>query len=118
MQETWEFDFNSSVNLPVEEALEALVEKESKEVGIYLSYYYRPEGGLVEQVSLQEGVDFESPTAGTLKVCFYVVYYTACLNIHSEDNKDEMTLHSEIAPERQKVKFTCPYWPQGEPDGL
>ena len=117
MQESWEFDFNPSDDLPVAVWLGALIEKRAKEVGIYLSYYYRGEGGLVEQVSLEDVV-VESPTTGSLKVNFYVIYYNACLNIHSEDNKDKMTLHFEIEPNRKTVKFTGPYWPQREPDGL
>jgi hypothetical protein len=118
MQESWEFDFNPSDDLPVAVWVGDLIEKKSKEVAIYLSYYYRGEGGLVEQVSLKEDVVLESPATGSLKVKFYVIYYNACLNINSEDNKDEMTLRFEIDPERQKVKFTGPHWPQREPDGL
>lgn len=118
MQESWEFDFDPSDDLPVTVWLGDLIEKRSKEVGIYLSYYYRSEGGLVEQVALKEDVIFKSPTTGSLKVNFDVIYYNACLDIHSEDNKDEMTLHFEIDPTRQKIKFTGPYWPQREPDEL
>jgi len=118
MQESWEFDFKLIDDLPVALGLGDLVEQKSKEIGIYLSYYYRPEGGLVEQVALKEGIVLKNATEGSLKVSFYVIYYNACLNIHSEDNTDEMTLSFEIDPERQKVKFTGPYWPQREPDGL
>ncbi len=118
MQETWEFDFQPSNGLPVDAALKEIMEKKSKEVGIYLSYYYRPEGGLVEQVKQQGDIEFTGPAAGSLKVSFYVIYYNACLNIHSEDNRDEMTLRFEIDPAQQKIRFTGPHWPQREPDEL
>jgi hypothetical protein len=118
MQESWEFDFKPSDGQPITVGLGDLIEKKSKEVGIYLSYYYRGEGGLVEQVALKDDMVFKSPTTGSLKVNFYVIYYNACLNIHSEDNKDEMTLHFEIDTNREKVKFTGPHWPQREPDEI
>lgn len=118
MQETWVFDLLPSNDLPNEAVLAELIETKAKEVGIYLSYYYRPEGGLVEQVSLKDDIMFKTPITGSLKVEFDVIYYNACLNINSADNKDEMLLHFDINPEQQKVTFTGPYWPQREPDGL
>jgi len=118
MQEIWEFDIPSGAGQHEDGWLRDLIDAKSKEVGIYLSYYYRPEGGLVEQVRVKEEAAFRDSTTGSLKVEFDVVYFNACLNINSEDNKDEMTLHFEINSEKQKVKFSGPYWPQREPDGL
>lgn len=118
MQESWEFDFQYPGERPVDAALAELIEAKAKEIGIYLSYYFRGEGGLVERVGLKEGIDFRDPLAGSLKVSFGLVYFNACLNIHDEAEKDEMLLQFEIDPDRQKVKFTGPYWPQREPDGF
>lgn len=118
MQEIWEFDIPSRSGQQDGSWLPELIATKSKEVGIYLSYYYRPEGGLVEQVRVKEEAVFKDSTTGSLKVEFDVIYFNACLNINSEDNKDEMTLHFEINSEMQKVKFIGPYWPQREPDGL
>lgn len=101
MQESWEFDFQYPGERPVDAALAELIEAKAKEIGIYLSYYYRGEGGLVERVGLKEGIDFRDPLAGSLKVSFGLVYFNACLNIHDEAEKDEMLLQFEIDPECQ-----------------
>lgn len=118
MQEIWEFDIPTAEEHVTGDSFRELLESKSKEIGIYLSYYYRPEGGIVEQVRLKEDILFTTPTTGRLTVDFFVIYYNACLNINSTDNKDQMSLKFEIDPLKQKVKFTGPYWPQREPDGL
>ena len=118
MQEIWEFDIPTAEEPAQEDRLRKLLESRSKEIGIYLSYYYRPEGGIVEQVRLKDDIVFTSATTGRLTVDFFVIYYNACLNINSTDNKDQMSLTFEIDPVNQKVQFTGPYWPQREPDGL
>lgn|SRR5690606_9470168 len=118
MQEIWEFDMPTAELQSPEDRLREVLESRSKEIGIYLSYYYRPEGGIVEQVRLKDDIMFTTATTGRLTVDFVVIYYNACLNINSTDNKDQMPLNFEIDPEYGKVKFTGPYWPQREPDGL
>lgn len=117
MQESWKFDLEPADNQPADVLLRHLIEHKAKEVAIYLSYYYRGEGGLVENVGVKNMV-FDSPTTGRLKVDFFVIYYNACLNINSDDDKDEMTLHFEVDPSDGKVKFTGPLWPQREPDEI
>src|SRR5690606_41459225 len=95
MQEIWEFDMPTAELQSPEDRLRELLESKSKEIGIYLSYYYRPEGGIVEQVRLKEDILINTPTTGRITVDFFVIYYNACLNINSTDIIDQMYLTFE-----------------------
>lgn len=121
MQESWKFDIiELSDKKPYDynEIIERLFEKKGKDLGIFLSYYYKSEGGLVEDVRLQDGVEFIKSTSGTVKVNFNIIYYNACLDINSDNNRQEMTLNFELIPSEQKIKLIGPYWPEREPDEI
>lgn len=118
MQETWIFDLQQTDEEPRDYAvvLPNLIRQKSKEMGIFLSYYFRNEGGLVEEVQLKD-ISFTNSTSGELKVDFKVIHYNACLNINSND-KEEMDLNFIFIPSEGIVKLTGPFWPQREPDGI
>ena len=93
MQETWTFDFPFSQN-PKEDLEKLLVEKE-RELGIFLSYYYKKEGAVTEKVRLKIEPEFESNIAGSMVLDFDLVHFNACLAIH-EQVREEMKIRFEI----------------------
>lgn len=115
MQETWTFDFPPTLN-PKEDLKILLAEKE-RELGIFLSYYYKKEGAVAEKVILKYGPEFESKTTGTLILDFDLVHFNACLAIH-EQAREEMKIRFEIDEANQKIKLTGPYWPSREMDEI
>ena len=109
MQETWTFDFLPKSN-PTEDLKRLLTEKE-KELGIFVSYYYKKEGAVAEKVKLKSGPEFQSKTIGSMVLEFDLVHFNACLAIH-EQAREEMKIRFEIDEVNQKVMFTGPYWPE------
>ncbi|MCC5939463.1 MAG: hypothetical protein JJU34_19450 [Lunatimonas sp.] len=119
MQESWRF---RDMSLETDEALDSahwieqvFVERKT-ELGIFLSYYFRSEGAVVENVSLQSRQS-ETATNGTLAVRFDLVHFNACLNIH-EQGKESMELRYEALPSQRELVLTGPFWPEREPDGF
>jgi|SRR5690606_21408727 len=120
MQESWEFEIALPLKLTNQiliEMIKDLVGQKAKEIGILLSYYYKGEGGLVEDVKLIDDINFNTPTSGTLKVNFKLVNFNACLDIHSI-NRDNMVLQFELDPLTNKIKFSGPFWAEREPDDV
>lgn len=115
MQETWTFDFPNSDQL--EDDLILLIETNAKELGIFLSFYYKKEGALAEMVKLKSKPKFESPTSGKLILEFNLAYFNACLGIN-EQEKDEMKIDFNIDLNSQKVTFIGAFWPSREMDEI
>lgn len=109
MQESWTFDF-SPTNYP-EVDLEQLVSNKEKELGIFLSYYYKKDGALAEKVRLKSGPEFESKNTGFMTLDFDLVHFNACLAIN-EKVREEMKISFEIDGRDQKLMVTGPYWPE------
>jgi hypothetical protein len=118
MQETWKFgdiDFGQVGDPPTAEGFSRLIGDRSREMGIFLSYYYRSERAVVENVSLTS-LQVCSPQVGRLLVRFSLVYFNACLNIH-EEGHETMELGYQAVPEKNELILTGPFWPEREPDG-
>jgi hypothetical protein len=115
MQESWTFDFPKTDSL--EDELKAILEEKEKELGIFLSYYFKKDGAVAEKVKLKDTPEFSSPTSGKLTLDFDLVYFNACLAIH-EQARDEMKMTFEIDETTQKIKFTGAYWPSREMDEI
>lgn len=115
MQETWTFDFPPTQN--PNEGLKTLLTKMKKELSIFLSYYYKKEGAVVEKAQLKSGPEFESKTKGSLILDFDLVHFNACLAIH-EQAKEEMTIRFEIDEANQKVHLIGACWPSREMDEI
>jgi hypothetical protein len=109
MQETWIFDFPPSQDPKGD--LEILLSQKEKELGIFLSYYFKKEGAVTEKVKLKLSPEFESKTAGVLVLSFDLVHFNACLAIH-EQAREEMKIRFEIDEANEKVKLTGAYWPE------
>ncbi len=119
MQETWKIKLMelATDRSPDSEAwLRQVFQDRRAEIGIFLSYYYRSEGAVVENVSLQSHCA-ETVTEGNLIVRFDLVHYNACLNIH-EQGKEAMELRYQIFPSQGEILLTGPYWPEREPDEM
>lgn len=109
MQETWTFDFPPTLN--PKEDLKILLAEKKRELGIFLSYYYKKEGAVTEKVKLKSEPEFESKTKGTLVLDFDLVHFNACLAIH-EQAREEMKIKFEIDGHSRKLILTGPYWPE------
>lgn len=115
MQETWTFDFTPTKN-PLRD-LELLLAQKEKELGIFLSYYYKKEGAVTEKVKVKSGPEFESKTTGSMILDFDLVHFNACLAIH-EQAREEMKIGFEIDGRDQKLILTGPYWPERSMDEI
>ena len=115
MQESWTFDFPKT-DAATDQLIQTL-EREQKELGIFLSYYYKKEGAVAEKVALKTGPEFSDKTNGNFVVDFDLVHFNACLAIH-EQKREEMKLTFEIDESNEKLKLSGPYWPEREMDEI
>jgi len=118
MQETWKFMVkpeDRSKNL--ESLLKDLLVTNEKDLGIFLSYYFKKEGAITEKVKLKGEILFAESTKGKLTLDFDLVHFNACLNIH-EQKRDEMPVQFEFDPLFQNLTLTGPYWPEREMDEI
>lgn len=109
MQETWTFDFPSSDIS--EHSLSRLLGEKEMDLGIFLSYYYKKQGAVAENVKLKSAPNFSSPTSGSFILDFDLVFFNACLAIH-EQERDTIQIQFEIDKANSKLKLIGPYWPE------
>jgi hypothetical protein len=120
MQETWKF-----VNLKAPEAtnqaltpwLQDLLEQHSKEMGIFLSYYFRKEGAVVENVKMVPPTTPLTDSTGSINVSFHLIHFNACLNIH-DTNTEHITLSYKVLDNGTELLLSGPNWPEREPDEI
>jgi hypothetical protein len=109
MQESWTFDFPKT-DTPAKQLENLLLEKE-KDLGIFLSYYFKKEGAVSEKVKLKGNPEFTSATTGKLILDFDLIFFNACLAIN-EQEREEMKMTFEIDESNQKLKLIGAYWPE------
>jgi hypothetical protein len=109
MQETWTFDFSSTKNPKGD--LELLLAQNEKDLGIFLSYYYKKEGAVTEKVKLKSDLIFNNKSSGSFVLEFDLVHFNACLAIN-EQAREEMKITFELDEASEKVKLTGAYWPE------
>ncbi|MCH7413890.1 hypothetical protein MM213_10365 [Belliella sp. R4-6] len=110
MQETWKLKLLStgkSKSIDIQKTLEL----EHKELGIFLSYYFKKEGALTENVKLKGEVNFRSELSGDFTLDFDLVHFNACLNIH-DTAKDEMKINFELNNGQNELNLIGPYFPE------
>ncbi|MFD2201207.1 hypothetical protein [Shivajiella indica] len=118
MQESWKFSIpNHLQSKELTDILQELLEKNTKEMGIFLSYYFKKEGAVTENVKLSSDPFFSEKLKGTFFVSFDLVHYNACLNIH-EQAKDQLRLNFEFDNDITQLQMTGPYWPEREMDDI
>lgn len=115
MQESWSFDFPKSKS--ISDQLIQTLQDQQKDLGIFLSYYYKKEGAVAENVVLLGPPEFLNEFEGKLTLGFDLVHFNACLAIHDQA-KEKMDLTFEIDPEKEKLKLTGAYWPSREMDEI
>ncbi|WP_009032553.1 hypothetical protein [Indibacter alkaliphilus] len=118
MQESWIFHIKeSNKDLSKEALVREIINQDNKDFGIFLSYYFRKEGAVVENVKFKELHLDKHLTQGKVKVNFNLIHYNACLNIH-EQAPEEMELEFNIDKAEKTILITGPYWPEREMDEL
>ncbi len=115
MQETWTFDFPKTSSPEIQ--LKSILEDQEKDLGIFLSYYFKNEGAVAEKVKLNGEPEFETPTSGKLTLAFDLVHFNACLAIHDQA-REMMDLTFEIDHLAEKVTLTGAFWPSREMDEI
>jgi len=108
MQETWTFDYSDSLDL--KELSDFLIAR-SKDLGIFLSYYYKREGALAENVDIKTNLIFETQTSGNFTLEFDLIHFNACLAI-DEKERSEMKIKFELNPDTNQLILTGAYWPE------
>ncbi|WPR77049.1 hypothetical protein [Algoriphagus sp. NG3] len=108
MQETWTLSLPTTGKLTPEVIKQVLIDNK-KDLGIFLSYYFKKEGALSENVSLNSEVSFEDQNSGSFTLAFDLVHFNACLAIH-EQKRDQMNINFKI--EGNGLTLTGPYWPE------
>lgn len=115
MQHSWTFDFPALSHS--EKDLELFLTPYTKELGIFLSYYYKKEGAVAENVSIQPDFEFESKNTGCFTLEFDLVHFNACLAINDKA-KEKMRITFKIEEPNQKLHLTGPFWPSREMDEI
>lgn len=114
MQETWTLELPQTEKSRSEQIKLALADNE-KELGIFLSYYFKKEGALAENVDLISEINLKDQISGDFILEFDLVHFNACLAIH-EQKRDQMKITYEIDGEQLNLKG--PYWPEREMDEI
>lgn len=108
MQETWTFDYEAPLD---PESLSDFLQTKSKDLGIFLSYYYKKDGAVAEKVELKGKLNFTDAKSGKFKLEFDLVFFNACFAIN-EQEKEEMEISFEINSLTQKLELKGAYWPE------
>ncbi|RAI91395.1 hypothetical protein [Algoriphagus yeomjeoni] len=114
MQETWTITLPSSKK-PTSNELKLVLSDNKKDLGIFLSYYFKKEGALAEKVDLSSEINFKNESEGDFDLEFDLIHYNACLAIHDQ-KRDSMKITFEI--ENDKLNLKGPYWPEREMDEI
>ncbi len=115
MQESWSFELPNCTTL--QDSLEAVMLLKQIELGIFLSYYYKKGGAVVEKVSQASELRFTSPLSGTLRVTFDLVYFNACKDIHQQE-RGEMELQVNWDGGKRNLRLQGEYWPTRDGDEI
>ena len=82
MQETWKFSLNPQDQPKNPEIiLREVLDTNERDLGIFLSYYFKKEGAVAEKVKLKGKIEFLNDLKGKLMLDFDLVHFNACLNI-------------------------------------
>ncbi|PZX56919.1 hypothetical protein LV84_02048 [Algoriphagus ratkowskyi] len=114
MQETWILKL-PSFEKPTSKELKQVLAENEKDLGIFLSYYFKKEGALAEKVNLNSEINFKDECSGNFELEFDLVHYNACLAIHDQ-KRDQIKITFEIENDRLNLKG--PYWPEREMDEI
>lgn len=112
MQESWKFDLSvCEETVDLKEIISETLSEKALEMGIFLSYYYKKEGAVVENVKLVDNIEFTDTLKGKLSVVFDLIYFNACLNINEQGN-EKMEIDFELEKDKRELILVGPYWPE------
>lgn len=111
MQEKWNFEVGQSKDLNSEDAIKYLILSKEKDLGIFLSYYFKKEGAIAEKVALGSEILFLTELTGKFKLEFDLVHFNACLAIN-EQKRDLIEISFEFNSDFKNITLTGPYWPE------
>ncbi|MBN3582042.1 hypothetical protein JYB64_06555 [Algoriphagus aestuarii] len=111
MQESWTFHIDPLNKGTFEDVIKATLKKEEKDLGIFLSFYFRKEGAIAEKTILKDSPVFETEKSGNLILEFDLVHFNACLAIH-EQKREQMTIDFFMDQIESKLTLKGPYWPE------
>lgn len=114
MQETWTFDYLQPFD---KTNLQHFLNSKSKELGIFLSYYYKKDGAVAEHVELRGELELTDTKSGKVTLAFELVFFNACLAIH-EHEKEEMEISFEFDQINHQLELKGAYWPERWMDEL
>ncbi len=118
MQETWDFIIKDQIHEDNDEDLiREILCNEKKDLGIFLSYYYKKDGAVAENVKLKDQIVYLEKGKGKFLVEFDLIYHNACLNIHEED-RENLEVNFEIDRNSKTLKLIGPFWPERELDDI
>jgi hypothetical protein len=111
MQEKWNFEIEQSNDLNSEKSIKDLIQSKEKDLGIFLSYYFKKEGAIAEKVSLGSEITFLTDYTGKFKLEFDLVHFNACLAIN-EQKRDLIEMNFEFDSDFKNLTLIGPYWPE------
>jgi len=115
MQESWKFHIDHKSDQSDYIIIKDLFKENQNEIGIFLSYYFKKDGAVVENAVLDGDVKTTSPGRGKFQVSFDLIFYNACLNIHDQ-NKDKIEIDYKM--ENDTIILTGPFWPERGQDEI
>ena len=116
MQEKWKIKLDQPIsNDEIGKKLPVLLEKHAKDLGIFLSYYYRKQGAVVEDVKLMGEIITHPKSTGSFLLDFSLVFFNACLSIH-ETEREKMAVQYGL--EGEDLILTGEYWPERDSEEL
>ena len=116
MQEIWKIKLTQPIsNDEIVSILPELLKLNAKDLGIFLSYYYRKQGAVVEDVKLQGEIINNTAATGSFLLDFALVFFNACLSIH-ETEREKMAIQYEL--EGEDLILTGEFWPERDSEDL
>lgn len=100
MQEHWTFKNTPRLS---SESLVSFLAAESKQLAIFLSYYYRGKSATAENVRLYGAPIFSSPDSGSIKLQYEVAYFDRCRDI---DEREQETMKINFQFDEAKTELT------------
>ena len=115
MQESWTFDF--PFERPSSEGWNWLIQTQQRELGIFLSYYYKKQGAVVEKVRLIAEPPKDGLTNKVIHLQFELIFFNACQDLN-ESQVENMKLNFEVDAVKKTLVLLGPNWPSREPDEI
>lgn len=115
MQVKWDFQLEKDYEENLQSSIQSILAKEKRDLGIFLSYYFKREGAVAENVMLKGNPNFLTKSTGNLILEFDLVHFNACLAIH-EEKKDQLKIDFKI--NQGVLELSGPNWPERDGEEL